>query len=246
MPKFAVIMPAAGKSRCFRDEHYKKPFAILDNRAVWLHSAEKFLNRDDVIQLLLVISADDREAFSAKFAANVAIMGIDIVEGGAERADSVENALARVKPEADFVAVHDAARPCIVDEWISTIFQAAQETGAAIPAIQVNGTIKRANAQKIIEETISREGLWEAQTPQVFARQILLDAYAHRGGFNATDDAQLVERTGQTVKIVPGSPLNLKITSKQDLRLASQVLKVMPKPKLGGPAHPFANDDMWR
>lgn len=133
----------SGKEPCFRDEHYKKPFAILDNRAVWLHSAEKFLNRDDVIQLLLVISADDREAFSAKFAANVAIMGIDIVEGGAERADSVENALARVKPEADFVAVHDAARPCIVDEWISTIFQAAQETGAAIPAIQVNGTIKR-------------------------------------------------------------------------------------------------------
>jgi 2-C-methyl-D-erythritol 4-phosphate cytidylyltransferase len=245
MAKFAVIMPAAGKSRRFRDEHYKKPFAVLDNRGVWLHSAEKFLNRDDVIQLVLVIAAEDRESFNAKYAANVAILGIDVVEGGAERAESVENALAHVKPNADFIAVHDAARPCIVDEWISTIFQAAAKTGAAIPGIPVNGTIKRVDQQHIVEETVSRQGLWEAQTPQVFRRQILLDAYAQRGDFAATDDAQLVERSGHPVTVVLGSSLNLKITTKQDMRLASQILKVLPKPKLSGPAHPFA-DDMWR
>ena len=137
MAKFAVIMPAAGKSRRFRDEHYKKPFAPLDNRAVWLHSAEKFLNRDDVKQLILVISPEDREAFNSKFAANVAILGIEVVEGGAERADSVGNAMARVKADVDFIAVHDAARPCIANEWIDKIFAAAEESEAAILAIPV-------------------------------------------------------------------------------------------------------------
>ncbi len=245
MSKFAVIMPAAGKSSRFRDKHYKKPFALLDGRAVWLHSAEKFLNRDDVMQLILVVAAEDRENFDMKFAANVAILGIDVVEGGAERADSIENALARVKPEAQFIAVHDAARPCIVDEWISKIFEAAQKYDAVIPAHPISGTVKRAGKDLTIEETVPREGLWEAQTPQVFRREILLEAYAQRGGFSATDDAQLVERTGQKVTIVEGSSLNRKISTKEDLRLAEQILKVLPKPKLDGPAHPFA-DDMWR
>jgi 2-C-methyl-D-erythritol 4-phosphate cytidylyltransferase len=238
-------MPAAGRSSRFKDEHYKKPFAPLDNRAVWLHSAEKFLNRDDVVQLVLVIASEDREAFDMKFAANVAILGIDVVEGGAERADSIENALARIKPEADFVAVHDAARPCIVDAWLDKVFQAAQKSGAAIFATPVGGTIKRVGKDRLVEQTVSREGLWEAQTPQVFRRQLLLDAYAQRQGQAATDDAQLVEQIGHPVTVVPGSALNLKIATKEDLRLAAQVLKVLPKPKLRGPAHPFA-DDMWR
>ena len=90
------------------------------------------------------------------------------------------------------------------------------------------------------------EHLWEAQTPQVFRRQLLLDAYAQRGGEPATDDAQLVERLGHPVTVVPGSPLNVKITSREDLRLVEQALKVLPKPKLSGPRHPFADDDMWR
>ncbi|REK31616.1 MAG: 2-C-methyl-D-erythritol 4-phosphate cytidylyltransferase [Planctomycetota bacterium] len=245
MAKFAVIMPAAGASRRFRDKHYKKPFAVLDGRAVWLHSAEKFLSRDDVVQLILLVAEQDREEFNMKFAANVAIMGVDVVEGGAERADSVERALGRVKPEVDFVAVHDAARPCLAEEWIEKIFDEAQKSGAAIFAVPVAGTLKRVS-HNTIDETVSREHLWEAQTPQVFRRQLLLDAYAKRDGFVATDDAQLVERLGEAVAIVPGSSLNLKITTKDDLRLAQQVLKVLPKPKPGGTGNPFAEDDIWR
>jgi 2-C-methyl-D-erythritol 4-phosphate cytidylyltransferase len=245
MPKYSVILPAAGRSARFKDKHYKKPFVPLDNRAVWLHSAEKFLNRDDVIQLIVVIAAEDRETFQMRFSANVMILGIDVVEGGAERADSIETALAHVKPEADFVAVHDAARPCFVDEWITKIFEAAEKSGAAIPAIPVSATLKKVSGGAV-GETVPRESLWEAQTPQVFRREILLDAYAKRDGFTATDDAQLVERIGQTVSIVEGSPLNIKITTKADLKLAQQILKVLPKPKLHGSGHPFADDDMWR
>jgi 2-C-methyl-D-erythritol 4-phosphate cytidylyltransferase len=244
--KFAVILPAAGQSSRFRDKHYKKPFAPLENRAVWLHSAEKFLNREDVGQLIVVVSPEDREDFNQKFSANVMILGIDVVNGGKERADSIENALARVKPELEYVAVHDAARPCIANEWITSVFEAAQKTGAAILATPVSGTLKRVGADQTISETVSREGLWEAQTPQVFRRKLLLDAYAQRKGFVATDDAQLVERVGHKVTIVPGSPVNIKITTREDLRLAEQALKALPKPKFQGPAHPFADDDMWK
>ena len=245
MAKFACILPAAGKSSRFQDKNYKKPFAPLANRAVWLHCAERFINREDVKQVIIVISPEDREYFNFKFSSNVAILGIDVVEGGAERADSVEQALARVKPECDFIAIHDAARPCLADVWIDRVFEQATKSGAAILAVPVAGTLKRSQDGKVIQETVSREGLWEAQTPQVFRRDLLLEAYAKRDGFVATDDAQLVERIGQSVSLVPGSPVNLKITTQEDLRLAEHALKALPKPKLTGPAHPFA-DDMWR
>lgn len=246
MATFAVILPAAGQSSRFHDKNYKKPFAPLANKPVWLHSAEKFVARSDVKQLIVVISPEDREYFHFKFGANVAILGIEVVDGGSQRAESVSKALARVKSDIDFVCIHDAARPCLADEWISAIFEAGEKTGAAIFGIPVTSTLKRVRANHTIEETVSRDGLWEAQTPQVFARQILLDAHARRGDFVATDDAQLVERIGQEITVVPGSPINLKIATREDLRLAEQALKALPKPKLSGPGHPFAGDDMWR
>lgn len=245
MAKFAVILPAAGKSSRFKNPQYKKPFIPLGDRALWLHAAERFVNRGDVCQLILVISPEDRDYFDMRFSSNVVFLGINVVEGGKERADSVEKALAVVKDEADYVCVHDAARPCLASEWIDAVFAAARQHGAAILATPINGTIKRASGGKIVE-TVPREGLWEAQTPQVARKDLLRAAYAQRQGFAATDDAQLLERMGQTVAIVPGSPLNLKVTTTEDLRLAEQALKVLPKPKLDRPAHPFADDDLWR
>jgi 2-C-methyl-D-erythritol 4-phosphate cytidylyltransferase len=244
--KFAVILPAAGRSSRFHDKNYKKPFAPLANKPVWLHSAERFVARNDVKQILIVIAPEDLEHFRFKFAANTTILGIDVVEGGAERADSVSKALARVRPDIDFVCVHDAARPCLADEWISAVFAAGEKTGAAILAIPVAGTLKRVGPDHKIEETVSRAGLWEAQTPQVFSRQLLLEAHAKRGDFAATDDAQLVERIGHSVTVVPGSPINFKVTTREDLRLAEQALKALPKPKLANPGNPFGDDDMWR
>jgi 2-C-methyl-D-erythritol 4-phosphate cytidylyltransferase len=246
MSRFAVILAAAGKSSRFHDPHYKKPYAPLGNRPVWLHSAEKFVNRDDVKQLIVVISPEDRELFQTKFGANVAILGLDIVDGGAERPDSIMRGLTRVKPDIDFVAIHDAARPCFANEWIDRVFAAAEKSDAAILAIPVRGTLKQVGKDGVIRETLAREHLWEAQTPQVFRRQLILDAYAQRGTVAATDDAQLVERLGHPVTVVEGSPINLKITTKEDLRLAEQSLKALPKPKVLGPLHPFADDDKWR
>ena len=249
MPNFAVILPAAGQSRRFHDKAYKKPFAPLGGRAVWLHSAERFMNRPEVKQLIVVIAAEDRELFEQRFGSNVAFLGLQVVEGGKERADSIQRALERLKEGIDFVAIHDAARPCLADPWIDSVFAAAESDGAAILATPVSSTLKRVdekgNAKRIVQ-TVDRQSLWEAQTPQVFRRELLIEAYAKRGREPVTDDAQLVERLGKPVTIVPCSPLNLKITSRDDLKLAEQVLKVLPRPKLEGFRNPFAGDDLWR
>jgi 2-C-methyl-D-erythritol 4-phosphate cytidylyltransferase len=151
-----------------------------------------------------------------------------------------------VKPDISYIAVHDAVRPCITGEWIGRVFDEARKTGAAILGIPVHATLKRVGSNRQIEETVSRENLWEAQTPQVFKRELLLEAYAKRGSFAATDEAQLVERLGKPVSVVMGSPINIKITTREDLRLAEQALKALPKPKLPGFSHPFSDDDKWR
>jgi len=246
MSTFAVILPAAGQSRRFHDKAYKKPFAPLAGRAVWLHSAERFMNRSDVKQMIVCVAAEDRELFDMKFGANIAILGVQVIEGGEHRTDTVQRALERVRNEIDFVAVHDAARPCITDPWISSVFEAAERNGAAILATAVQATLKRVDQKKHITATVDRESLWEAQTPQVFRRELLIEAYAKRGREPVTDDAQLVERLGKTVTVVPCSPLNIKITTRDDLKLAEQVLKVLPKPKLEGFNHPIADDNLWR
>src|SRR6516225_7036978 len=112
MAKFSVILPAAGQSSRFRDRE-KKPFANLDGRAVWLRSVELFVTRPDVVQCILVLSPADQETFRRRNAAHMAFMNVQIADGGAERFDSVANALKLVKAEADFVAIHDAVRPCL-------------------------------------------------------------------------------------------------------------------------------------
>ncbi len=247
MASFAVILAAAGRSTRFSANKRKKPFVDLKGRAVWLRSAELFVSRPDVVQTLIAVAPDDVEWFKEKYRPNLAFMNIDIVPGGAERADSVQNALALVRANADYVAVHDAARPLLAQAWIDELFQAAEKSDAVIPAVPVSSTLKRVGKDMLIDETVSRESLWEAQTPQVFKRQLLLDAYAKRGKLQPTDEAQLVEQLGIRVKVVRGSPMNIKITTEHDFRMAGAVLDVLPQPKSLRSLHPFADEDpsMW-
>ncbi|MBX3418869.1 MAG: 2-C-methyl-D-erythritol 4-phosphate cytidylyltransferase [Pirellulaceae bacterium] len=247
MAKFSVIIAAAGKSTRFRDPHYKKPFALLNQKAIWLYSAEKFLSRSDVAQVIVVISSDDREDFMSRFGANVAVMGIDVVIGGAERFNSIERGLAKVADACDHVVIHDGARPCLADEWIEEVMAAGVQSRAAILATPVTSTIKKSTDGKFVGTTVSREHLWFAQTPQVFAKDLLLEAFAKRdANLVPTDEAQLVESLGHPVRMVLGSPLNVKITTKADLSFASACLKSLPTPKFDAPIHPFSDDSMWR
>ncbi len=241
MPKFAVILPAAGNSTRFGDTDRKKPFVDLKGRPVWVRTAEAFTGRDDVVQTILCIAADDIEWFKQKFAANLAFMEIEIVAGGTTRAESVENALTCVRDCVDFVAVHDAARPLIVKKWIGEVFAAAEQSGAAIPAVRLSSTIKRVE-ESTITQTVDRRGLFAAQTPQVFAKQVLLDAYAKRQGYEATDEAELVERAGHAVTIVPGWPMNLKITTQEDFKMAEALVDALPPEKSLRALHPFSDE----
>jgi 2-C-methyl-D-erythritol 4-phosphate cytidylyltransferase len=243
MSRFAVILPAAGKSSRYQGPGRKKVFADLAGRPVWLRSVEAFATRDDVVQTILVLSPDDEEWFKDKFRANLAFLDLEIVLGGAERADSVQNALARVRPEAEFVAVHDAARPLVAKEWITQVFRAAEQHGAAILASPVTSTLKRVRDDHAIVETVPRQHLWAAETPQAARRDWLLDAFAQRSTFQPTDEAQLLERAGRPVHVVPGSPVNLKITTGDDLKIAAALLDLVPKEKTLRPLHPFADED---
>jgi 2-C-methyl-D-erythritol 4-phosphate cytidylyltransferase len=172
-------------------------------------------------------------------------MNVQLVEGGAERFDSIANALALLNAEAGFVAIHDAVRPCVTEKQVDEVFATSARTGAAVLAIPCTDTLKKVEGGRV-ESTVPRTGLWLAQTPQVFRKDWLLEAYAQRGrlGQHITDDAQLVEASGHPVHVVEGAVTNLKITTRADLTLAEAVLKSRPKPKAKA-AHPFADEEMW-
>lgn len=234
MPKVAAIIPAAGRSSRFAGPQ-KKPFMTLDGKPLWQRACELFWNRTDTAATLLVIAPEDREEFRGRFGHLLMFANCKVVDGGAERFESVANALASVPEECDLVAVHDAVRPLTGNFQIDAVIREAAASGAAMLAVPVADTIKKVE-DKRITGTVPREGLWLAQTPQVFRRDWLIEAYARRGEFGdaITDDAQLIEALGHPVSVVPGSAFNFKITTKDDMALAEAVMKSR-KPGGGGP-----------
>ncbi len=246
MSDFAVILPAAGASTRFGGFE-KKPFTSLDGRPIWLRSCELFWTRPDVSRVYIVIAPDDGEFFRARFGHLLMFANAEIVEGGAERFESVANALAKVPAEVPFVAVHDAVRPLVAPRQIDAVFAKARETGAAMLAVPLADTLKRVEGE-VVRETVPRAGLWKAQTPQAFRRDWLVEAYATRATLGAaiTDDAQLIEASGHAVSVVPGSAANFKITTKEDLELAEAVVKSRAKPVEEKPAaRGFGDEAEW-
>lgn len=240
--KVGVIIPAAGASTRFGGKT-KKIFERLKDRPVFIRSIELFVNRDDVVGVQLVAAAEDMETLKTRYAAHLGFMGVKLVEGGADRTASVRNALASLPAEADYVCVHDAVRPCVSSLWIDAVFAEAAKTGAAILAYPVHGTLKKVDGKGRITQTAQRAGLWEAQTPQVFRRDLLERAYEQASG-PSTDDAALVEAMGETVRVVRGDPRNIKITTRRDLALAAAVVDSLPKPKRARPTGAF-DEPQW-
>lgn len=247
MPTVAVIIPAAGKSSRFGGTD-KKPFVSLDGRPVWQRAAELFWTRDDVSKVYLVIAPEDRDEFRTRFTHLIAFANAEVVDGGAERFDSVANALARIPASVDLVAVHDAVRPLGPAALVDAVFAAAARCGAAMPALPLADTLKRVDpATNRITGTVPRAGLWQAQTPQVFRRDWLVEGYARRGELKdaITDDAQLIEALGHAVEVVPGSPTNFKITTKDDLELAEVIVKHRVSKPSDKPALGFSDEAKW-
>ena len=215
MGQFAVILAAAGRSMRFGDPKQKKIYAELEGRAVWLRALEPFLTHGEVEQIIVAIAAEDREMFDRRYHDKVAFLNLEVIEGGKERSDTIALALQKVRPTCQFVAIHDAARPCLTEAMVSAVFAAGREHGGALLAVPVRDTVKRSGDHAFTSETVPREDLYLAQTPQVFRRDWLEEAYANRSAQTAavTDDTQLVEAIGRRSAVVPGSNFNLKITN---------------------------------
>ena len=175
-------------------------------------------------------------------------MNIKVIEGGPTRSDTVARALEFVDPQCEYVAVHDAARPCLSSELVDAVFAAARAHGAALLAVPIGDTIKRIGEDRFTSDTVAREDLYLAQTPQVFQLNLLIRAYAQRSrvGGHLTDDCQLVEALGHRCAVVEGSALNIKITRQFDLKLAEAILPLLEKPKNETSSHPYYDQpNMW-
>jgi 2-C-methyl-D-erythritol 4-phosphate cytidylyltransferase len=230
----SVIIAAAGNSTRFEGIE-KKTLAQLNGQPVWLYSANLFARHPQVVQQIVSVSPDDLPMFTQRFGSDIDRLKIDVVAGGEQRCDSVQKALSLVASEADFVAIHDGARPCFTLDMFAAVVDAARQHGAAIPAVPVNSTVKRANQAGLIEATVDRSGLFLAQTPQVFRRQIIQAAYENRSSFQPTDEAALLEDQNVPVAIVPGSKFNIKITQSEDLRFAKSCLVAVEPTQVDAP-----------
>ncbi|MHC4574471.1 MAG: 2-C-methyl-D-erythritol 4-phosphate cytidylyltransferase [Planctomycetota bacterium] len=238
--KVAAIVCAAGASQRFGGKK-KKPFVDVAGRAAFLRSVELFSDRDDVKQILLAIAPDDQEIVNVKWGPNLKFFNVKICFGGAERFDTVSEALKLVKDDIDIIAVHDAVRCCVTKEWVDKVIASAAKTGAAILACPIVGTIKDVKDATILK-TVDRAGLYEAQTPQVFRAELLRKAYDNLKKLDRSkisDDAQLVEALGEKVSIVETDTSNIKITRPSDIPIAEAILKSRPKPGPKGPAGPY-------
>lgn len=224
MKDIAIILAAAGKSSRFKDPYSKKVFTLASGKPVWQHSAQLFSEHPRIGQIIMAIAPEDKELVQEKFAGNLSMLCVEVVFGGAERFHSIRNALEKVRPDIQWIGVHDAARPCLTKQSLDAVIAVADRTGAAILASPIRSTVKRCSSSGKILETVAREGLWQAQTPQIFKASILKNAYAKIQG-NPTDDSQIVELSGTPVTCVEGPESNIKITTKEDLRMAEAFLK---------------------
>jgi 2-C-methyl-D-erythritol 4-phosphate cytidylyltransferase len=160
-----------------------------------------------------------------------------VVPGGAARQESVARGLDAAGADASIVVVHDAARPLVSDDLIRRVVRAAGVSGAALAALPVVDTLKRKVGDGNVITTVDRDGLWAAQTPQAFRAALFREAVtrARADGFIGTDDASLVERLGVPVTLVEGDPENFKITRREDLARAEEIL-AMRSARAAGPA----------
>lgn len=219
-PEVGVLLPAAGQGERAGAGELKQ-FRPICGVPMLLRAVRPFAQHPRVRQIVVALPA----GFAARPPAWLKdLIGrrLQVVAGGATRADSVALALERLDPVCRIVLVHDAARPFVSQGTIDAVIHSAEAGAGAVAAVPVGDTLKRVDgAGERVLETVDRRGLWRAQTPQGFPRVVLEEAYARRGeAADVTDDAQLVERLGQAVVVIPDHTTNIKVTTAEDFMLA--------------------------
>jgi 2-C-methyl-D-erythritol 4-phosphate cytidylyltransferase len=202
-----------------------KAFVKIGGRTMLWYSLDAVRQVSSIGEVVIAVPAGFENAARAEAAATALGVPVKITPGGVERQDSVRIALGLTSAETELVVVHDAARPLATPAIFEACLAATTRAGGAIAAIPVADTLKRV-ADKSITATVPRAGLWQAQTPQAFRREALVEAHrrAVDEGIVATDDADLVERTGIRVEVIEGSTANLKITTASDLAIAEALI----------------------
>lgn len=221
-----AVVVAAGEGRRFGGP-VPKQFLPLAGLPLLAHTLRALAVPGLVDRLVVAVPPGEEGRCLAEVVAPLALpIPVALVPGGAQRSDSVCAALARVEAASELVLIHDGVRPCVPRRDLEGVIAAAWAHGAAVLAVPVSDTLKRADAAGRVAETVPREGLWAALTPQAFRRDLIVRAHeaAVRAGTAATDDAMLVERLGHPVTLVRGSRTNVKITSPEDLAIAEALL----------------------
>jgi len=226
---WAVIV-AAGQGRRFASEEPKQ-FAQLGGKRVVLWSVETFLEHPSVAGVTLVVPAAYAEA-RPRWLGELAAIGVTLVAGGIERTDSVRLGLASVPAEVEIVAVHDGARPLITTEGISRVLAAVGPHNGAVAGRRVTDSLKEADAEGRVVRAVNRERLWQAETPQAFPRDLILEVHrdAEAEGVHESDCAALCERYGVEVVLVEVSEPNPKITQREDLALVEALIRQREMP----------------
>jgi len=224
--RIAAIVPAAGQGSRFSGD-VKKQFVPLNGLPILSHTVRALAAPGAISTMVVVVPPGDEERGREALRLAAVDVETEVVPGGRERQDSVFRGLQRAKPDTDLVVIHDGVRPFVLPELILAVIEAAKEAAGAIAALPATDTIKRVDACGVVVGTPERGALWAAQTPQAFRYTLLMAAYreAQERGIVATDDAALVERIGGTVRVVRGSPENIKITSADDILLAELILR---------------------
>lgn len=211
-----AIIVAAGRGERLKSPK-PKAFVTLGSKPLFQYSLDLFLAHPQISEVVLVVPAEEASSFSKTT--------YKVVKGGATRQESVRCGLSALNPSCDYVLVHDAARPFVDVAMVDRLIETLSEGKNGIAAWPVSDTLKSSEAG-VITKTIDRSSLWIAQTPQAFPTAVLKKALeeAKRNNFVGTDEASLVERLGLKVHLVMGNAKNIKVTTPEDLALATSLL----------------------
>jgi len=210
MPKYAVIIAAGGSGQRFGQN---KQFFEIDGEPVIIRTIKKFQSGFD--QIIVVTSDIDK---MSEMISKYGLMVSNMVLAGKERHDSINNGLSAINPDIEYVLVHDGARLNVSKGLIDRIKQTVVEKKAVIPVIKVKDTIKLIDKDGFVEKTLDRGKLAAVQTPQAFEVNILKEAYKLERDEQITDDASLIEKSGQKVFVIEGEEDNIKLTTREDLK----------------------------
>tara|TARA_B110000438_G_scaffold5537_1_gene5520 strand:- start:1251 stop:1931 length:681 start_codon:yes stop_codon:yes gene_type:complete len=221
--KITAIIPAAGGGERFGE---KKQLKLLNGRPLIFHTIQPFIKSELINEIIVVLPKDDVNQMARELKSTLTSKKIKVVPGGETRQQSVNNGLINSDKESELICIHDGVRPFVTSTLIQKVIKASVGHDGAILALPSSDTIKKVMEDQILE-TLPRETIWRAQTPQVFQKPALEEAIqiAIDENLEGTDEASILEKIGYQIGFIEGSPLNIKITTKEDWIFAKAIYK---------------------